>query len=187
MGCKVIAFDLNRAGLNNTISADSRVQGDAVTLPFGDNVFDLINLSGVMTALTDRDPHKAQELRKDVVCEVFRCLNGGGVVAVSDCSRTTHASGFQTNFEGHAMVTGELGTIAVFKDEAKIIMEGLTPNQIGERVKMEDIVRFAHYYEPKELIRLFESAGFNILQCVIEPGIRPSGSPMDAIILIAQK
>lgn len=78
LGCKVVALDLSLTGLGATLATKEKVQARGEALPFENETFDFVNLCGVMTNLTERNPSKAQKIRNNLAKETFRCLKEGG-------------------------------------------------------------------------------------------------------------
>ncbi len=187
LNCELVALDLSLPGLKTVESTKKRVLARGEALPFENATFDFVNVCGVMTNLTDRDPQKAQAMRDNLAQEAFRCLKKGGVLVVSDFSARHALSGYPVNYDRHKLITGERGTIAVFDPKAKITFEGLTNEEVKQLGHSEHLERFAHHYLPEELISIFQNAGFQALKYTIEIRQTPSRTPIDTIILAAVK
>lgn len=183
---RIIALDKNLKFLQGDKSTSERVQARAELLPFSENIFDFIALIGLMTTLVNKDPQKSKEQRASVVREVFRCLKKGGLVVVSDFSTTYDYSKLPTFYRGYELITGEYGTIALYEGTRNPIND-LSDDEILKFAEGHQTDSFVHHYSPTELTGTFNSVGFNIISCKIEPGIMPSGRSRDAIILVASK
>ncbi len=187
LGCQLVALDLNKEGLMNTDNTGHRVLGDATAVPFGDNTFDFVNLTALMTNLTHPNVETAIEIRECVAREVYRTLKLGGIAAISDFSTTSEKSGTITNYHGHSLITGEYGTTVGFNPICPIPFEVMTDDQILRYAAEHKIDRFTHHYSPEEMVDIFSNAGFHISRVFIENGISPSGNQRDALILLAVK
>lgn len=187
LGCKVVALDLSLTGLGAALATKEKVQARGEALPFDNETFDFVNICGVMTNLTDRNPGKAQKMRNNLAKETFRCLNERGVAVVSDFCAQHELSRYPVNYRRHSLITGEKGTIAVFKPEAKITFIGLSDEAVKQLAHSEHLERFAHHYLPEELVEIFNKAGFRAIKYTTERGETPSGTPIDTIILTAVK
>jgi ubiquinone/menaquinone biosynthesis C-methylase UbiE len=186
---KIIAFDLNRRGLEKTSSEVSgRVQGTALELPFENECSDAVVLCGVMTNITDKDPMKALEARRKIIQEVARVLKPGGVCVLSDFSQEHNLSDYPVNYQRHQLITGEYGTIAVFDPEAKVTFLGKSNEEVAGLKKSPYLQRFAHHYSPGELTDLIESEKkLTVKKCSTEVGRTPTGKPIDTLIVTFTK
>lgn len=190
LGCKLVGLDLNRGGLINTLDPAHEVfgvLGDAIAIPFGDNIFDFVNLTAVMTNFTHLNIETAREMRNGAAREVHRTLRSGGVAVISDYSTTSELSGGVTNYHGHALITREHGTIVGFNPVCPKHFEVMTDGEILRYAEGHEIDRFTHHYRPKEMVKIFSLAGFCVPEFSIEIGISPSGNQRDALIVLAIK
>lgn len=185
---KVVALDLSHQGLILTNATPLKFNASAEFLPFADDTFDGMNLCGVMTNLTDRDPEVGKKLRLDVAKQIFRCLKKGGFLFLSDFCSEHYLTDYPVNYKRRALITKEEGTIAVFNPNAVVSFVGLSDNDVVKLGQDEKkLMRFARHYSPKELIELFGSVGVSIQSYTIEVGKTPSGTPIENIILVARK
>jgi SAM-dependent methyltransferase len=184
LGAKVTALDLSHAGLINT-RAESRVQANGIDLPFADEAFDFAVICGVMTNLTDREVKISQDMRRRLAEGAKRCTKSGGVVIVSDFSSDHTITGYPVDYRRHALITGEIGTIAVFDPKAKVSFRGLSDDEVKRLIDSPFLVRFAHHYSSAELAGIFMEAGFTVPTYQIEIGQTPSGNPIENIIMTA--
>lgn len=187
LGCKVVALDLSLPSLKAVKTTEEKVQASGEFLPFEDKSFDFVNVCGVMTNLTDWDPEKAILKRANLAKEVFRCLKNYGVIVVSDFCADQALSKYPVSYRRHALITKEMGTIAVFDPKAKVSFEGLSDEEVEALRKSEDLVRFAHHYKPAELDDIFKEAGFQSVKYTVEVGKTPSGIPIDNVIFTARR
>ncbi len=184
-GSTITALDLNLDGLRLT-ETKNKTQAQAENLPFPPNKFDFVNVCGVMTNLVDENPTTAQQLRARVVSELHRVIKPGGCVVISDFGSEHLLDAYDVNYERHALITGERGTIAVLKSGENFI--GKSNEAISAMKGTNAIVRYAHHYAPEELVDLLHTTGFNVLTCTTELGQTPAGQrPIDNLIVIAQK
>lgn len=186
---KIIAFDLNRAGLQKTTSeALGRIQGTALELPFADESADAVVLCGVMTNITDINSEKAITARKKVISEVARVLKKGGTCVLSDFNQEHTLSKYPVNYFRHQLITGEYGTIAVFDPKANINFIGKSDEEVSLLAKSPHLQRMAHHYTSKELTELIESQdGLKVEKYSAEVGITPSGKEIDTLVLKIRK
>lgn len=187
LNCEMAALDLSLSGLQATSSTEKKTQASGVTLPFKENTFDFVNMNGVMTNIVDRNPARANKFREQITEEVFRCLKNGGVLTVADFCADHVLTGYPVNYRKHHLITGELGTIAVFDPDQKITFSGKSDQEVAYLTESPYLVRFAHHYYPQELIQLFQNAGFSVERYTIEIGKTPSRTPIENIILVAKK
>jgi len=184
-GSTITALDLNLDGLRLT-ETKSKVQAQAENLPFPSNRFDFVTLCGVMTNLVDENPKTSQQLRAGVVSELYRVIKPGGCVAISDFGSDHFLDAYNVNYERHALITGERGTIAVLKSGENFT--GKSNEAIAAMKGTGAIVRYAHHYALREIIDLLHKAKFNFLTCAIELTQTPAGQrPIDNLIVIAKK
>lgn len=186
LNASVYALDLSIAGLKNT-EGGLRVQGSAVDLPYKDETFDFITICGVMTNITSTDTEAARKMRHRIAAEAFRCIKPEGLVIISDFSADHTLSGYPVNYPKHELITGELGTIAVFDPAKKISFQNKSDEEIKQMASSPDLVRFAHHFQPSELAKIFLETGFEVPRYTIELGKTPSGNPIENIILSAVK
>jgi len=181
---QVIAFDLCKKGLLNIDEGlADKVQGTILKLPFKEESADVVVLCGVMTNLTDKDPQLAIQARQDAIREVARVLKPGGICIISDFSREHQLSGYPVNYERHRLITGELGTIAVFDPDAKITFVGKSDEEVISLKNSSSLKRYAHHYFPEELIELGKKNNLVVVKHTIELGKTPSGNPIDTIVI----
>lgn len=185
--CRVVAVDVSVRGLLATDNTSLRAVGDAQLLPFENDVFDFVNLAGLMANLTHKEPEKAKIMRYQVAREAYRCLKPGGCAVVSDFAATGELSGLKHNYRGHALVTGEHGTSVGFSPPCPTDFEVMTDDEILEYARTHTTDRFTHHYTASELVEIFHQAGFNVPKYSIEMGKSSSGRERDAIILTAVK
>ncbi len=187
LGCRVVAVDVSMRGLLATDSTSLRIVGDAQLLPFENEVFDFVNLAGLMANLTHKEPERAKAMRYQVAREVYRCLKPEGCAVVSDFAATGELSGLKHNYRGHALITGEYGTSVGFSPPCPTDFEAMTDDEILEYAGTHTIDRFTHHYSASELVEIFHQAGFKIPKYSIELGKSSSGRERDAIVLTAVK
>lgn len=183
-GTSITAADLSISGLRET-DAGSRVQANAERLPFADLSYDFVNLCGVMTNLVAENPEQSISLRKKVLNEVARVLKKNGCVVISDFSSLHLFDGYDVSYPRHALITGEMGTIAVLKKGTTFA--GLSDHEVAALKNTDAIQRYAHHYSPAELIVLVQNSGLEVVQYTIELGKTPSGNAIENIILVAKK
>lgn len=186
---KIVAFDLNLAGLQKTTDKVlGRVQGTALELPFADESADGVVLCGVMTNITDKDPDLAVSARKKVISEIARVLKKGGLCVLSDFNREQTLSKYPVNYFRHQLITGEYGTIAVFDPKANINFVGKSDQEVADLAKSPHLKRLAHHYTSKELTNLIESQNrLKVEKYSAEVGITPSGKEIDTLVLKIRK
>ena len=181
---QVVAFDLCKKGLLNTNeSIVNKVQGTTLKLPFKEESADVTVLCGVMTNLTDKDPKLAIQARQDAIREIARVLKPGGMCIISDFNREHQLSNYPVNYERHGLITGELGTIAVFDPDAKITFVGKSDEEIVSLKNSSSLRRYTHHYFPEELIELGKKNGLTAVKHTIELGKTPSGNPIDTVVM----
>lgn len=184
-GSTITALDLNLEGLRLT-ETKNKTQAQAENLPFPSNRFDFVTLCGVMTNLVDENPKTAQQLRTGVVSELYRVIKPGGCVAISDFGSDHFLDAYNVNYERHALITGERGTIAVLKSGENFT--GKSNEAVAAMKGTGAIVRYAHHYAPEELVDLLHTGGFNVLTYTTELGQTPTGQrPIDNLIVLAKK
>lgn len=184
-GSTITALDLSLEGLRLT-ETKNKVQAQAEDLPFPPNRFDFVNVCGVLTNLVDENPKTAQQLRTSVVSGLYRVIKPGGCVVISDFGSEHLLDAYDVNYERHALITGERGTIAVLKSGENFI--GKSNEAIAAMKGTSAIVRYAHHYACREVVDLLHKAGFNVLTCTIEIAQTPTGHrPIDNLIVLAKK
>lgn len=185
VGSKIIALDLSFSGLTLT-QAQDKIQAKAEELPFRENSFDFINVCGVMTNIVDEDPKIAKENRTLVLSNLYLALKAGGCVVISDFGALHLMDDYRVNYDRHALITGERGTIAVLKNGENFI--GKSDEEVAALKGTDAIERYAHHYTPDELIDLLQAAGFNIRKYSIETVQTPVGNKtIENIIMLAEK
>ncbi len=184
-GSQITALDLSIEGLILTKTQD-KIQAKAEELPFKLNSFDFINVCGVMTNLVDEDPEKAKDLRIRAVSTLYSAVKPGGCVAISDFGAEHILDDYDVNYDRHALITGEQGTIAVLKSGENFI--GKSNDDIAAMRGTNAIERYAHHYTPKELVTLLQNAGFEIHGYTVEITQTPKGKKsIENIIMLAKK
>lgn len=185
---KIIALDISSGGIRQIDpNTAHRIEATAMHLPFRDGSVDCVNLCGVMTNITDKNPFKAQQAREDLGMEINRVLVKGGLCTISDFHNKHLLSHYPINYEHHLKITGELGTIAVFDPAAKITFIDKSDEEIKSLANSEHLQRLAHHYSPEELINIFNESGMKTLNYHIEIGKTPSGTPIDSIVMTIEK
>jgi SAM-dependent methyltransferase len=184
-GSDVVALDLSHEGLFLT-ETKRKVQAKAEELPFRPDAFDFINVCGVMTNIVDEDPNKAQELRAKVMSSLYSVLKPGGCIVISDFNADHLLDNYPVNYDRHALITKEHGTIAVLKNRETFIGKG--NEEIAALRGTDKIERYAHHYSPKELVGLMQDAGFNVQKYSVEVAQTPKGNrPIENIVILAEK
>lgn len=184
-GSHITALDLSLSGLLLT-EAPHKIQARAEKLPFKSESFDFINVCGVMTNLVDKDPQTAQDLRKKTMSALFSAVKPGGCVVISDFGAEHILDDYPVNYDRHALITGEHGTIAVLKTGENFT--GKSDQEVAAMKGTEAIERYAHHYTPIELVTLFQNAGFKVSSYTLEVAQTPIGKrPIENIIVTAEK
>lgn len=182
---EIIPFDLSFEGLSKTRSAD-KVQARAEEMPFPKERFDFINLCGVMTNLVGRNPESAKQLRERVIESLYRVLKPGGCLAISDFGADHIFDDYRVNYERHALITGEPGTVAVLRSGENFI--GKSDEEVAAMKGTNKIVRYAHHYTTQELVDLVASQGFKVRKCTIDLATTPVGKKqIENLIVLAEK
>src|SRR5258708_5571074 len=181
----IVALDISHVGLQEITITNKKVEASVTRLPFADGVFDWVNLTGLMTNLTDRNPKVGREMRKNAIQEAVRVLRVGGVLLISDFARTHYLSRYRDNYKQHALITDELGTLAIFDSEEHSPFNGisLTDEEVKGYKDSPYLVRYARHFLPNELRRLVEEAGCWIDSLTLQMGKRPSGRTIDQVII----
>lgn len=182
---KIVPFDLSLKGLSQMQSAD-KIQARAEEIPFPKDKFDFVNLCGVMTNLVDRKPEAAVQLRRKVIESLHRVLKPGGCLTISDFGANHFFDNYHVNYERHALITGEKGTIAVLRSGENFI--GKTNTEIAAMRGTEEVIRYAHHYTTQELIDLVAFEGLRVRKCQVELALTPVGKrPIENLIVVAEK
>lgn len=179
----IVALDLSNPGLAATTSTDLRTQGDISLLPLETESVDIVAMCGVLTSLASSDKLIALDLRARVAKEIHRVLKPNALLVISDFKRPHDLTHYPVNYYRHALITGEVGTIAVFDPTAHVSFRGLTDTQVAQYKDSQLINRFAHHFSPEELLELFCTNGFKVDRYSVERGSTPSGTSIDTIVL----
>lgn len=183
-GTSLTALDLSLSGLQAT-KAEKRVQASAELLPFTSESFDFINVCGVFTNLVAETTLESIRLREQVIQELFRVLKKNGCLVISDFSALHLFDNYNVNYDRHALITGEQGTIAVLKSGESFV--GKSDDDLKKMRGTDVIERFAHHYTPEELVHLLETTSLKLLSYTIELGKTPSGNDIENIVLVITK
>ncbi|MCX6705101.1 MAG: class I SAM-dependent methyltransferase [Candidatus Woesebacteria bacterium] len=184
-GSDIVALDLSHEGLLLT-DTPKKVQAKAEELPFKPEAFDFINVCGVMTNIVDENPEKARELRANAMSALYTVLKPGGCIVISDFSADHQLDNYAVNYDRHALITKERGTIAVLKNGETFL--GKSDGEIAALEGSDNIERYAHHYTPKELVDLLQEAGFKVDRYSVEVGLTPKGKkPIENIVVLAKK
>ncbi|MCB9800938.1 MAG: class I SAM-dependent methyltransferase [Pseudomonadales bacterium] len=183
-GISLTALDLSLSGLQST-QVENRVQATAEVLPFSDEVFDFINVCGVFTNLVAHTPIESLKLRAQVMSELSRVLKKDGCLVISDFSALHQFDSYKVNYNRHALITQEYGTIAVLRHGENFV--GKTDDDLRAMRGTDAIERFAHHYTPDEFIRLINASFLKMQSYTVELGQTPSGNDIENIILTISK
>jgi ubiquinone/menaquinone biosynthesis C-methylase UbiE len=182
---KIVALDLSSSGLQLT-NTEYKTQAKAERLPFENNAFDFINVCGVMTNIVDKDPVKAQDLRHNVMNELFRTIKPEGCVVISDFGSEHLLDNYYVNYERHKLITKEYGTIAVLKTGENFT--GKTNAEVAAIADTDKVERFAHHYTNVEMRELLTNVGFKVEKFSICLATTPNGkNKIDNLIFVAVK
>ncbi|MFH0979842.1 MAG: class I SAM-dependent methyltransferase [Candidatus Roizmanbacteria bacterium] len=184
-GSDIVALDLSHEGLFLT-ETQKKVQAKAEGLPFKSESFDFINICGVMTNIVDENPGKAQELRTRIMSNLYSAVKPGGCVIISDFCADHLLDNYPVNYDRHALITQEHGTIAVLKNGENFT--GKSDEEIAAMRGTNNIERYAHHFTPKELIDLLQNTGFKVRKYTVEIAQTPKGKrAIENIIMLAEK
>jgi len=75
-----------------------------------------------------------------------------------------------------SLAFNELGTIAVFREDANMSFAGKSDNEVKALAGSPNLLRFAHHYSPEELTDIFKPQGLKPNSYSIEIGKTPSGN-----------
>jgi SAM-dependent methyltransferase len=184
-GSKVAAIDLSLDGLRTTDAASHRFQASALEIPFRNDTFDFVSICGVFTNLVSDDSSLAIGLRVRAVQELHRTIKTGGCVVISDFGAEHKIDKYLVNYRRHALITGEIGTIAVLR--SGVSFANKTDDEIIAMKGTDDVIRYAHHYFPSELKSLLQSSGFRVRTTSIGLTKTPSGIPIENIVMLASK
>lgn len=184
-GSDITALDLSTEGLKLT-ETENRIQALGQELPFEQDSFDFVNVCGVMTNLVSESPENAVRLRGKVLKGLFNVIKPGGCVVISDFGANHEIDDYDVNYDRHALITGEKGTIAVLKSGENFV--GKNNEEVAAMKGTKAIERFAHHFTPGEMSDLLQNAGFTVEKYSVEVGQTPKGKKsIENLIVVGKK
>ena len=190
-GYSVIASDINASEVENAKTRFAKIikEVDKNTATFSvddaskkidlpDISVDGVTVNGVLLAFT------TPEQRKGFMNEIHRVLKPGGVVYLAEFSQNPHPE-YKVNYDRHALITEEYGTIVSFNPGSGIIFKDKTDDELLALRGSKDINYYAHHYSEEELRNLLVE--FDIESFEEQVFTTRSGAHINGFVVYARK
>lgn len=190
LGYSVIGTDINRSEIEKAKNDSQklldnnpqhqlkfRVDDATKSINLPEASADAVILNGVL--LTMIQPQDRQNL----ISKTYRLLKPGGILFIAEFEQSSDPT-YPINYQRHALITKEVGTIVSFKDK-NTTFKGKTDDEVKALAKPANIAYFSHHYSEKELQTLLKK--YKILEFKRELFTTGSNKQKQGVIIYAIK